>query len=174
MSEEFDTLEQGMEPVKKRPVFLTVLAVLSFVSLGFALLGGLVSVASGPASEDQLLEEKVQVTQSINEMKEIGWDGMAEMLEQIQRMSEDLNDHFYLAVSLNLMVVALGIFAVLRMLKGFRMGFHLYIVYNLLSVVLIYAYTSPANIPTAVIVFNLLFAALFVFLYSRNLKWMTR
>jgi hypothetical protein len=35
-----------------------------------------------------------------------------------------------------------------------------------------YLIISPADVPSAVIVVNLLISGLFIFLYSRNLTWM--
>ena len=170
MSEELDYNAQ--EERGNRPGFLTALCVLSFVWIGFGLLAGLANLATGPSSDEEIREMNVELTKSMSELKSSGMDGFSDMIAKIQRMTEEVNDHFYLAGILNLFVLVVGLFGVIRMLKGYKIGFHLYIGYCLLTIVSVYAYVSPANIPTFVIVFNLIMSALFVFLYSRNLKWM--
>ncbi len=162
------------EQQTRRPGFLTTLCVLSFVWLGFAVLSGITSFASGPSSEEELTDLKVQMAQSKSQLRDQGMDGLEHMMDQLEGMTLDVNDHFYLASSLNLLITLLGLFAVFRMMKGFRIGFHLYIVYNLVSVGALYAYVNPAHIPTFIVIFNLFFSALFIFLYSRNLHWMTK
>lgn len=155
-----------------RPGFLTVLCVLSFISTGLGLLSGLFTIASGPQSEEQMLDAKVAMTKSISELKDLGMDSFVDMMEKLQLMTEQVNENFYLSSIITLITVGLGLFGVIKMWQGFKLGFHLYIGYCLLTIAGLYIYVSPANIPTMVVVWNLIFSALFVFLYSRNLKWM--
>lgn len=171
MSEDFEV--ESYEERPKRPGFLTTLCILSFISIGIGILSGLANLAMGPTSDEQMKEMRVELTTQTEEMKDMGMDSFANILEQIQSMTEEMNSSFYLATSLNLIIVLLGLFAVIKMMKGFKLGFHLYIVYCLLGICSLYAYVSPGNIPTFLIVVNLIFSGLFVLLYSRNLKWMT-
>lgn len=165
---------EEMETSKPRPGFLTTLCILSFVWIGFTLLMGLISLAGGPTSEDEMMEMKVELAQSKNELRTQGMDGFADMMDQLQGMTEDVNQSFYLASSLNVLITLLGLFAVLRMFKGYKIGFHLYIIYNLAAVGVMYLYVNPAHIPTFIVIFNLFFSGLFIFLYSRNLHWLTK
>lgn len=171
MSEDFEV--ESYEERPKRPGFLTTLCILSFISIGIGILSGLANLAMGPTSDEQMKEMRVELTTQTEEMKDMGMDSFANILEQIQSMTEEMNSSFYLATSLNLIIVLLGLFAVIKMMKGFKLGFHLYIVYCLLGICSLYTYVSPGNIPTFLIVVNLIFSGLFVLLYSRNLKWMT-
>lgn len=161
--------EQSRGP---RPGFLTVLCVLSFISTGLGLLSALFTFVAGPQSDEQLLEAKVALTKSASDLKEVGMDSFVEIMEKLQRMTEQVNENFYLASVITLITVAIGLFGVIKMWQGFKVGFHLYIGYCLLSIAGLYFYVSPANIPTVVVIWNLLISALFIFLYSRNLKWM--
>ena len=171
MSEEIDFME---EEQKRRPGFLTTLCVLSFISIGIGILSGLVNLAAGPSTEDQMIDQRVEMTKSISQLKNTGMHSLADLMEKIQLMSEDINDNFYLAGSLNLIIVLAGLFGVIKMLKGYKMGFHVYILYCLLSIGSMYAYVAASHIPTMIIVVNLIISGLFIFLYSRNLKWMTK
>lgn len=170
--EELDMNQSMQRP--KRPAFLTTLCILSFVWIGFAVLSGFTSLVSGPSSEDEMLQMKVELAKSKNEMRSQGLDSFADIMEQLQGMTEDVNNNFYLATGLNVFITVLGLFSVLRMFKGYKLGFHLYIIYNLLSVAVMYIYVNPAHIPTFIVIFNLIFSALFIFLYSRNLHWLTK
>ncbi len=169
MSDEID-----FEQPQKRPAFLTTLCVLSFVSIGFSLLSGLISIVSGPTSEEQMLDQRVEMMGAISDLKITGMDWAVDMMEKSMLMAEDFNNNFYLATILNLIIVLTGLFGVLRMLSGYKMGFHIYIVYCILSVGALYAYVNPAHIPSFVIIVNVILSGLFVFLYSRNLKWMIK
>lgn len=170
MSEELSNISEN-EP---RPGFLTVISVLSFISIGLNILFGIIAIFSGPQSKEEILDGKVEMTKSISELKKIGMDSMVEMMEKLNRMTVEVNDSFYLAGILGLLIAFLGLFGVYRMWNGIKVGFHMYIIYSLVSVVSLYLYVSPSNIPSAVIVFNLLISGLFIFMYSRNLHWMKK
>jgi len=170
MSDQIDFEEQ--EENKPRPGFLTVLCVLSFVSIGFGILMGLVNLAMGPSSAEQMLDAQVQMADAINQVESSGMTSLSSLFEKLQRMSEDVNDNFYLAGTLNLIIVLGGLYGVIKMFRGFRLGFHIYIIYCLVSIAAVYLYVSPANIPSGMIIINVFLSGLFIFMYSRNLKWM--
>jgi hypothetical protein len=168
-----DTLDTINEENTPRPKFLTVLCILTFISTGMSLVSGLYNLLFvGKQSQEAMLETKVAMAESISELKNLGMSSLVDMMEKIDRMSIEINDNFYLASMISLVTVGIGLFGAFKMWNGFKIGFHLYIVYNLLIVGAIYLYVSPGNIPTFVVIFNVFFSALFVFMYSRNLKWM--
>jgi len=156
----------------ERPGFLTVLCVLSFISLGGSIVSTLLSFVSGRQSDEEMLDAKVALVKSTSELKSLGMDSFVEMMEQLQRMADQVNENFYLALIITFIALAIGLFGVIKMWQGFKLGFHLYIGYCLLTIAGMYLYVSPANIPTMLIIWNLLISGLFIFMYSRNLKWM--
>lgn len=166
---EHTSYEQG-----ERPNFLKVLCILSFIALGFGVLSAIGSVLGGPQSDEEMVDAQVQIAESISLMREQGNETFAHFFEQLQNMMVDTNDHHQLATWLNILVVALGLFAVIRMWKGFRLGFHLYIIYSILSSVVMYFYVAPEHISIVFPIFSAIFSGLFIFLYSRNLHWMTK
>jgi len=119
-----------------------------------------------------MLASKVQMTQSMTQLKEVGMYSLSDMMAKIQAMAEQINENFYLATIIALISTGLGLFSIVKMWKGDRLGFHLYIVYSLISIAGLYLYVSPQNIPSVVIVFNLIVSGIFILMYSRNLKWM--
>ncbi len=169
MYEEIDNQEMKRE---ERPSFLKVLCILSFISIGLSLLGAMGSLISGPQSEERILADRADIIEANEELRTNGMDGLADLFEQIQRMNESLNSNFYAASLVSLIVLGIGLFGAISMWNGNRLGFHLYIVYSLISVAQLYFFVSPADIPTIAVVFNILISGTFIFMYSRNLAWM--
>ena len=170
MSHEFEVLEP--EEKKTRPGFLTVLGILSFISIGMNLALLLFQLISGKPSEGEMLQEKVALSESITEMEDLGMDSFAEFFEKAQAMSEQFNERFYIAISISILTYLIGLFGVIRMWKGHKLGFHLYIIYSLLAIGGVYLYISPANVPALGVIINAVISGIFIFMYSRNLKWM--
>ena len=162
-----------MEERAKRPVFLKVICILSFIWMGLGLFNNVFGLVRGPVPPDAMAETQAQVDAEIEKLKEIGADSWVEFSETMSRMAIESNQNYYSALVIDLSILILGIFSVLRMWQGVKMGFHLYIVYSLLCAASYYFYLSPENVPTLFIVLSFIFSGIFVFMYSRNLKWMT-
>lgn len=169
-----DQIDTEMNQEKSRPGFLTALCVLSFIATGLSLFFGVINLIGGKQNEEQMLNAKVAMTQSIGELKKLGMDSWVDMMEKLQAMTIDVNNNFYLAAILTLLISGLGLYGVFKMFKGFKIGFHMYIIYSLLSVAGVYLYVSPAHVPSFMIIVNIIISGLFVFLYSRNLHWMNK
>ena len=155
-----------------RPGFLTTLCVLTFISTGLSTISNLFSLIAGPLSDEQLKDVQVTMMEFADQMKSANLDSVAEVYEKLFRIQEATNANHYAFVLSTLVILGVGIFAAIKMMKGSKLGFHLYIIYSLLSVVQLYFFVSASIIPTFMVVTNLVFALLFIFLYSRNLKWM--
>jgi uncharacterized membrane protein (DUF106 family) len=156
----------------KRPTFLKVLCILSFISIGFSTISSVGSLIGGPEDKEAMIEQKAEMMEATSELRENGMNALAEIMEQIQRMSESLNDHFYAMTLVSLLIVIIGFFGVFFMWKGKRIGFHLYIVYNLVGLGNLYLFVSPSDVPTFAVIWSLLLSTVFILLYSRNLHWM--
>jgi hypothetical protein len=162
----------ALEPKMNRPKFLTVLCILTLINAGLSIISSFLSLLHGPISEDEMMEQRVQFLKLSDEMRTMDMSRLAEMMEQIQRLSEASNAYFYLSTVISMGILSLGIAGAVLMLRGRKLGFHLYIGYSLLTVLQLYFFASPADIPTIAVVFGLLFSGLFIFLYSRNLHWL--
>ena len=165
---------QLVEQEKPRPGFLTTLCVLTFITTGLGVFSAISSLISGPLSDEQMLESKVALAKSIDQLKGARMDSWVGMMEKIQAMTIEANDHFFIGTMLSFVAASIGVFAAIKMWKGYKQGFHFYIIYSLISVGSIYLYITPSNIPSFIIVANLLISGLFIFMYSRNLHWMTK
>jgi hypothetical protein len=165
-----ETLENTEHP--KRPTFLKVLCILTFISTGLAAIGVLIQLMSGKMSPEQLEAFKVKNAEQIALFNEWGWDFLVELTEQSEPMMMDVQANFYLVVAIGAITTFLGLFGALQMWKGRKIGFHLYIVYNLISISSVYTYTSPANVPMESLIIGLIISGGFIFMYSRNLHWL--
>ena len=165
-------MEELQPKEEKRPTLLTVLCILTFVSIGINMLTLLVQLVAGPSSEEEILAERVELSRAISQMQDAGMDGIAQIMEQFMAMTAQIQENFYFAMAISLVTYVVGFFGVLKMFQGEKIGFHLYIVYNLLSIGGIYLYVSPNNIPSMSIIFGLILSGAFIFMYSRNLSWL--
>ncbi len=165
-------MEEFHEQEEKRPTFLTVLCILTFINIGINRLTLLFQLAVGPSTEEEMLAERVELTKSASQMEDAGMDGIAGMMDQLMAMTAEIQESFYLAMSVSLVIYLVGLFGALKMWQGKKIGFHFYIVYSLLAVGGVYLYISPQNIPSISIIFGLILSGIFVFMYSRNLSWL--
>ncbi|MES2588953.1 MAG: hypothetical protein V4622_08235 [Bacteroidota bacterium] len=165
-------MENTSEEQKKRPVFLLVLAILSFITIGFGLIGNFLGLLAGPMSPSEMENVMASGLKTVESMQNSGMDSFSESFELIFRMQKYINSNFYPHILVTLLSLIVGFIGVLFMLKGNKKGFHLYIIYNLINVATIYVSVPANEVPNVIIISNVIFAGLFVFLYSRNLHWM--
>lgn len=167
---EFNETEQQ----EKRPVFLTVLAVLSFITISIGILGGVFSLLMGKLSEEEMEHMLAKSAAQIEQFNGSGMGGFADTYEQIIKLQEYINSNFYAHNLVSLAGLLTGLFGVIYMLKGYKKGFHLYIIYNLVNLLLVYVSVPVKEVPSFMVIVNLIFSLLFIFLYSRNLYWMKK
>lgn len=159
---------------KKRPVFLVVLSILSLITIGLGILGALFSFLGGPLSPDEMEEVMVQSAAQMERFNSSGMNSFADTYEQIIKLQEYINNNFYIHNLVSLISLSLGLVGVIYMLQGYRRGFHLYIIYNLSNLLLVYVSVPASEVPSFMMIVNLIFSALFIFLYSRNLHWIKK
>ena len=164
--------ELDQEKEDKRPVLLLVLAILSFISIGIAILGNMFSLTSGPLNESEIIQQRVELAKSKTEFRGQGMDGMVSFFDKLENMTVQTNDNFYFSKGIMFVTDFIGLFGVILMLRRRKLGFHLYIVYSLLALGGMYLYLSPENIHVSLPIVNGIFAGLFIFLYSRTVRWM--
>ncbi|OGS76117.1 MAG: hypothetical protein A3D31_00650 [Candidatus Fluviicola riflensis] len=166
-----ETFEE-VEPQKKRPVFLTVLGILTFINSGFGLLGALMSYLAGPASSDEIEDYLALNMKNIEQIRGEGMDGFADTMEKMINSIQYSNDAHFLSTTLNLAISALAIAGVIMMFRGQKAGFHLYIIGCLLRISSFYFYTPAAEVSGMMVGYFTFTSLLFIFMYSRNLKWL--
>lgn len=157
---------------KNKPKSLLILGILTILNTSLALLNGIISLVSGPPSAEQIKKENIEMANTIVDFRQLDPPPEAlDLIEKIQQISTAVNDNFLFFTGISTLFSAIGFVSVFLMFRKEIYGFHAYIVYNILSSISIYFILSPSEVPTPLIVVNLLFSGLFVFLYSRNLAW---
>ena len=158
---------------KKRPTFLVVLAVLSYISLGIGGIGLLFTLISGPNSLEQMEQQEAQLYESIEMMNDAGMDDFVRIIETASQQAKYINNEvFYSYNILNLIALIIGFLGVFLMMKLKRVGFHLYVAYSLLPVIIMYAMIPMNLIISASIIITVILSAIFCVLYGLNLKHM--
>jgi hypothetical protein len=165
---------QPYQPTRK-PTFLVVLAVLSFIYMTLQLFGTVSSLVSGPMNEEQFEQFEAQTYQSMQMILSLSEEEIAEQLAPSIEFKRYENEHvFYLYNWLTLFTILLGTAAVIFMLRLNKIGFHMYVVYSLLPIIILYALFPSGIYKTSDILSLLFFGALFSVLYGLNLKHMNR
>jgi hypothetical protein len=155
-----------------RPQFLKVICILSFIfTIAYSFMYT-VALMSGSPDSDSLDEQKSEAMASISQMREMGYEDMANSFLKVQRYSEFRLDHFYTVVPFDLVVVLLGFVAVFFMWTRRKLGFQLYILYSVLSVVSYFFFVAMDDVPFLMVYFNLVLSGLFVWMYSKNRHWL--
>lgn len=172
-----EELNEG-QVIEKRPKFLLVISILSFVNIGVSILTSLFGVLGGKPSSEDLEGTKLQFANSHEQLEALAKSEKVDMsywsdvLTKLEIMSDNMFANFAMYNSLLLVVSIFAFIAVYLMFTGKKLGFHLYFGYCFLYVIQSYFFTAPNDVPTFVIVLNVLYGGIWVYLYSRNLKWM--
>lgn len=134
-----------MESVNPRPKGLFILLLLTFFNTGSSIFFGLLTVLFLRPTEVELKKEKLEMAKSIIEIKELGMDSLATLLEKVQGMTDVLNHHFLGVNLVNIGVCLLGGVSAFFMLQRNHLGFHGYIIYNLLASINVYFFCITIN-----------------------------
>jgi len=158
--------------IQKRPTFLKVLCILTFINVGLGVLGVFIGVMSGKASATELEQSAAAITQMANEIRSNGNASLANMLEQVNDLAFFANENHWMAMGLSALAISAGFLGAVWMYNGKKSGFHSYIIYSIIAVFGVYVYVPSDSIPVFSIVFNSIISLIFIFMYSRNLHWM--
>jgi hypothetical protein len=175
--EEFEQVLEGKE-IPKRPKFLLIISVLSFLNIGITILTSLFGVLGGKPSAEELEAAKLQFAESQEKLdslaktEKIDMSYWSEVLTKLETMSDNMYANFVAYNGLILIIAIFALIAVYLMFVGRKIGFHFYIAYCFLYVLQSYFFSTPSDVPTFVIVLNTLYGGIWVYLYTRNLKWM--
>lgn len=164
-------IEKNEQPWKP-PVFLRVLSVFSLIAIVSGLLSSVLGAFSGPLSPgeiDTFLASNMAGVNQLNAMGETGW---AETTSKILHLVKYTNDNFYMDRLINIGAYSIGLAGVIFMLRGRKLGFHLYIIYNLVALVSIYASAPAYAVPPFYFILFGFISLVFIFMYSRNLKYL--
>lgn len=155
------------------PKRIKILCFLTFINTGIAILGGVFNLISGPPDKLDIQKENLEMRKFIAQLKGLGSSNETiELVEKFQLITNAIYENFFFYTTISALIVFLGFFSAFLMIKQNVYGFHMYIIYSLLSSASLYIIVSPEQLPTAVIAVNLFISAIFIYLYSRSLPWL--
>ena len=170
---EYSTEPVSSEPTQ-RPKLLLVLVILSLIVVANGLFSSIVGLIFGPLSSDDI-EKVINVNMGqVNQFYEMGQPYWGDTSLKILNLIKYTNANFYMDKMINIVGYGIGLFGVLNMLRGVKLGFHMYIIYNLIATFGIYASVPMSEIPGFYIGFYVVISLFFIYLYSKTLPWMTK
>lgn len=179
-------------PPKRVPVFLRVLSILSLIYILLELVNRIKALFRGPVPPRQLNEFITRLSEGtpgnpssrlitdrpqtgmVKQLQDQGEYYWADVMSKILNLSRYVNANFYMDSVINIGGYLIGLAGILFMLRGRKLGFHLYIVYNLITMISIYASAPASEIPVFYFLVWGSISCIFIFLYSRNLKFMDK
>ena len=162
--EVFDDGEFNNEAPGKRPTFITVLAILSWVYVAFGVLSALVNSFSSEEKKIEQIDQAIAVYEDTDEMP---------LRDEFIELAEASKENLRITNLGNLIFLLIEGIAVFMMFNLKRNGFWLYTIAQIGIVSLaIMVMPWPNIISTLSIAFTLFLVLLFEILYAVNLKHM--
>lgn len=155
--------------LKKRPTFLTVLGILSFIGIGFAVIGGIWNMLTLESSK-QLMTSLGNMSEELDASGALG-GAMNEVMEGVKK----LLDWGYVIYSIQIIAALICLVGVLQMWKLKKIGYYIYIVGEILPAIATFVLIGgfgPLGGMVAMLA-SLIFPILFIILYGLNLKHMS-
>lgn len=157
---------------EKRPTQLLVIAILSFVYMGWGILSNLSALASGPMDQEDLTQMKAEVLKNTEQFKEMDAEWAINFMKQMVHYYETINKNHNMNILTTFLIIFIGVAGVVMMLRRMKLGFHIYIIYSFLASVQMYLFVSPNSFSNTMVILSLIFSGIFILLYSRNLNWL--
>jgi hypothetical protein len=153
-----------IEPAK-RPQFLTILCVLSFISIAWTIYGGITEMVKSP---DREAEEIEQIQSKLEEMEDA--PGFAKTMMEGSMLMLDNRKAINI---LGLGCALISLTGVLMMWKQRRTGFWVYSASQVISAAGMFAIIGTSTAAMIFAAMGIFFSLLFILLYSLNLKHMS-
>lgn len=163
--------EKELNVTNERPTFLTVLCIITFVVSGFMFLS---SIYSGITynKEEQIAANEATLEQLLQMASEDETGAMEGVIPAMETFNTENVDYATLMVTINIISALLSLLGAIFMYKMRKTGFHLYIGSKVIGLIplLFFTLSMPVFLTYGFFIF---FTAVFVFLYSRNLKYLS-
>ena len=162
--EVFDDVDFNNEAPRKRPAFITVLAILSWVYVAIGVLSALVNSLSSEEAQIEKIDEVIAIYDSMDDMP---------FLDDSVAVLEASRDNLRVTNLGNLIFLLIEGIAVFMMFNLNRNGFWLYTIAQIgLVSLMIMVMPWPNLISTLTVCVTLFLVILFEILYAVNLKHM--
>lgn len=164
-------LDVSMQYSKKRPVFLLVLCILTFVGSGFSFLTGIYNLATFGTFQKSM--------SAFTKFKNVATNVTDENMNAVLNTIDQLANWFYWSYIMNMIGALIGIIGAVIMLKRFRIGFVVYVFAQILIAIPGFGIISQVDqVPFIgfffkfAYFFGLLFTIGFIIMYATQLKQM--
>jgi len=162
--EVFDDGEFNNEEPRKRPAFITVLAILSWIYVAIGVLSALVNSLSSEEKQMEQIDQAIAVYDDMDEMP---------LRDDMIELAEASKENFRVTNLGNLIFLLIEGIAVFMMFNLKRNGFWLYTLAQIgLVSLVIMVMPWPNSMSTLIVVFTVFIVLLFEILYAVNLKHM--
>lgn len=158
----------------KMPIFLKVLLILTSIAVGFGLLSAILAFFMGPIAQEEIDGIMAPNLILAKDLSTQGYDYWALEMEKITRQIDYTNQKFYLNQTLAVFAYSIGLVSVWMMSKGKKIGFHLYIIYDILAFASVYFIIPISEVSSLAQIVNGIITGIYIFMYSRNLHWLTK
>lgn len=163
---------QDQQTISKRPVFLLVLVILSSINISISTLGAVGAMLGGKPDKAMVKNAKLDFANIREQLEKAQAEDFIYIVDQMEGVTLNMFKHFQAYNGVQFFVLVFGLTGVILMYQRKKLGFHFYIIYSLGLVVLPYLFNPITGIPTILTIVGILYGALWVFLYSRNLHWL--
>lgn len=150
-----ETLDVTSAAAPKRPAFLTVLCILTFIGAGLGIIFGIYNVITVPA--------QIQAMKGLVAMAE----GFGPLGAELKSQVASLEKFGFISAILSLVGSLLALFGAIKMWKLSKAGFFIYLLGQILALVGIFLISGTSFLAGPI---GMIFPILFIVLYALNLK----
>jgi hypothetical protein len=174
----FDFLYISSKPIlytmtenNKRPVFLTVLCILTFVGSSIIIVKNLIALAVSPMISSMKDVAESQMDQSMGQMSGAS-PGFASLMQKFMGLGMSALEHFKGILLIQITAAAIALAGALLMWKLRKTGFYVFIGAKVILVLAVFTILGANGMALLAVVGSFLVAAVFITLYALNLKAM--
>ena len=158
-----------MSEQKERPVFLTVICILSFVGLGFAILGAIMNIALAPLFKSMSGYTQSGMNEAMNQMSSDA-PGLLPFFQKLFGSSMAMMEHMTEISLVNLICSAIALWGVIMMWKLKKMGFYLFTAGKI--IIIAFPVIVVGGMMGSFSLIGAIFPIAFIIMYAVNLKAM--
>jgi len=160
--------EQVME-TKKRPIFLTVLGILSFIGVGWQIISGIITMGAGSLTS-AVTSAGSEYAEGLSNME--GMDQAMAGLNEAVDAANKLAQNASLLGIINIVAALVCLLGVIWMWKLMKKGFYVYVIGELAAPVATLALVG-FGLGGITATLGFIFPIIFIILYALNLKHMS-
>ena len=155
---------------KERPGLLTVIGILSFIGLGYRILSGLLNASVGTITSSLVpfLNDTFENEADLSEVPDSIRNIVQDIFDSLTKFLDNITGIYLTIVLLSL----IGLAGVIMMWQLKKTGFYIYTIARIFILLVPVIFIGYNIISMIWLSFGVIFAAIFIVLYSLNLKHM--